>query len=100
MPYSLRAVSWLRASLAALEKQSINKLSNLELWRGRLECSVGSSGAPGNVPAVAQQAGANPFGGIELLKGHLGTGCDGMGCGPLTYLKVQGCMPLALGDKR
>lgn len=59
-----------------------------------------SSGAPGNVPAVVQQAGASPSGGIELLKGHLGTGCDSMGCGSLTYLKVQGCMPLALGDKR
>lgn len=54
-----------------------------------------SSGAPGNVPAVVQQAGASPFGGIELLKDHLGNGCDSMGLGSLTYLKVQGCMPLA-----
>lgn len=35
-----------------------------------------SSGAPGNVPAVAGQAGASPLGGTELLKDHLETDCD------------------------
>lgn len=96
IPYILRAVC--SGVLEGTWSQRLSKVPlNPELLRGRRsKCSVQSPGAPENVLAMAGQVGAGPFEATELLQELYLKVCMYVSS---SYLRVQGCMPLALGDK-